>query len=123
MDYIAFIAGLPEIARDDRKLPLAMEEFREQFLAKLQENMKNAQTEFKELKKKLLSTKKNGYDRPLDEAAMEAYCQGYKAFLDAGKTERECVAEGIRLAQAKGFQPYVRGMALKAGGQDLPEQP
>ena len=30
MDYIAFIAGLPEIARDDRKLPLAMEEFREQ---------------------------------------------------------------------------------------------
>lgn len=30
MDYIAFIAGLPEVARDDRKLPLAMEEFREQ---------------------------------------------------------------------------------------------
>ncbi len=30
MDYVAFIAGLPEIARDDRKLPLAMEEFREQ---------------------------------------------------------------------------------------------
>lgn len=30
MDYIALIAGLPELARDDRKLPLAMEEFREQ---------------------------------------------------------------------------------------------
>ena len=28
-------------------------------------------TEFKELKKQLLSTKKNGYDRPLDQAAME----------------------------------------------------
>ena len=38
-------------------------------------------TEFKELKKQLLSTKKNGYDRPLDEAAMESYCNGYKAFL------------------------------------------
>ena len=72
-------------------------------------------TEFKELKKKLLSTKKNGYDRPLDEAAMEAYCQGYKAFLDAGKTERLCAAETIRLAEERGYRPYVRGMALKAG--------
>ena len=44
---------------------------------------------------------------------MNAYCEENKAYLDAGKTERECVAEGIRLAQAKGFQPYVRGMALK----------
>ena len=31
----------------------AEEEFREQFLAKLQENMKNAQTEFKELNRAL----------------------------------------------------------------------
>ena len=56
-------------------------------------------TEFKELKKQLLSTKKNGYDRPLDEAAMESYCNGYKAFLDAGKTERLC-AEGVQIAAA-----------------------
>ena len=72
-------------------------------------------TEFKELKKQLLSTKKNGYDRPLDEAAMESYCNGYKAFLDAGKTERLCAAEVIRLAEGRGYRPYVRGMALKAG--------
>ena len=46
--------------------------------------------EIKELKKQLFSTKKNGYDK-LDAAelsAMEAYCDRYKAFLDAGKTER-----------------------------------
>ena len=72
-------------------------------------------TEFKELKKQLLSTKKNGYDRPLDEAAMESYCNGYKAFLDAGKTGRLCAAEVIRLAEGRGYRPYVRGMALKAG--------
>ena len=39
----------------------------------------------------------------LDEAAMEAYCQGYKAFLDAGKTERLCAAETIRLAEERGY--------------------
>ena len=72
-------------------------------------------TEFKELKKQLLSTKKNGYDRPLDQAAMEAYCDGYKAFLDAGKTERLCAAEVIRLAEERGYRPYTRGMALSAG--------
>nr|WP_326127441.1 aminopeptidase [uncultured Oscillibacter sp.] len=71
--------------------------------------------EFKELKEQLLSTRKNGYDRPLDEAAMEAYCQGYKAFLDAGKTERLCAAEVIRLAEERGYRPYTRGMALRAG--------
>ena len=71
--------------------------------------------EFKELKERLLSTKKNGYDRPLDEAAMEAYCDGYKAFLNAGKTERLCAAETVRLAEARGYRPYVRGMALSAG--------
>ncbi len=72
-------------------------------------------TEFKELKKQLLSTKKNGYDRPLDEAAMEAYCEGYKAFLDAGKTERLCAAEVVRLAEERGYRPYTRGMALGMG--------
>ena len=73
--------------------------------------------EFKELKKKLLSTKKNGYDRisAADLAAMESYCEGYKAYLDIGKTERLCAAESIRMAEEKGYKPYVRGMELKAG--------
>ena len=73
--------------------------------------------EIKELKKQLFSTKKNGYDR-LDAAelsAMEAYCDRYKAFLDAGKTERLCAAETVRLAEEKGYRPYVRGMAINPG--------
>ena len=73
--------------------------------------------EIKELKKQLFSTKKNGYDK-LDAAelsAMEAYCDSYKAFLDAGKTERLCAAETVRLAEEKGYRPYVRGMAIKPG--------
>lgn len=74
-------------------------------------------TEFKELKKKLLSTKKNGYDRisAADLAAMETYCGGYKKYLDIGKTERLCAAESIRMAEEKGYRPYVRGMELKTG--------
>lgn len=69
----------------------------------------------KELKKKLLCEKKNGYDRPVDEAGMEAYCRDYKAFLDGGKTERLCAAQVIRMAEERGWRPYVRGMTVKAG--------
>lgn len=71
----------------------------------------------KELKKQLLSTKKNGYDTAAakEQAAMDAYCAGYMAFLDAGKTERLCAAEVVRLAEAKGYRPYSRGMALQSG--------
>ena len=71
----------------------------------------------KEWKEKLLTQKKNGYDRmPAGEReAMDAYCASYKTYLDAGKTERECVREGIRLAEEKGFKAYTRGMELKAG--------
>jgi len=71
----------------------------------------------KEWMAKVLCQKKNGYDR-LDggeRPAMEDYCAGYRAFLDAGKTERECAAESVRLAESRGFRPYTRGMALKAG--------
>ncbi len=41
-----------------------------------------------------------------DEAALRAVedaARGYKAYLDAGKTERECAAEAVRLAKAAGY--------------------
>lgn len=74
-------------------------------------------SETKELKEKLLSNRKNGYDRlaAAETAAVEDYCARYMAFLDAGKTERLCAAESVRLAEEKGYRPYVRGMELKAG--------
>ncbi len=73
--------------------------------------------EIKDLKKKLFSARKNGYDTAAahQQAAMEDYCAGYKRYLDAGKTERLCAEETVRLAEAAGYRPYVRGMALQAG--------
>jgi aspartyl aminopeptidase len=65
----------------------------------------------------LLNQKKNGWDR-IDEATEQAifdYCEGYKTFLDRGKIERDCVKYAVELAEAAGFVPLVRGMALKAG--------
>ncbi|HWS43338.1 MAG TPA: aminopeptidase [Pseudoflavonifractor sp.] len=65
----------------------------------------------------LLDNPKNGYDRlsAEDEAAMKTYCEDYKRFLDTGKTERECVDEAIRLAEAQGFKVFTRGMAVNPG--------
>ena len=70
-----------------------------------------------QLREALSYQKKNGYDR-INEAeleAMEAYCTGYKQFLDAGKTERECVDRAVAQAEAAGFRQYRRGMELKPG--------
>ena len=74
-------------------------------------------TRGEQLRKALVYEKKNGYDRllPGELEAMEDYCTGYKQFLDAGKTERECVDRTIALAEAAGFRPYTRGMELKPG--------
>ena len=74
-------------------------------------------TPAQERKQALFREKKNGYDRLADgeREAVETYCVGYKAFLDAGKIERECVAETLRLAQEKGFRPLVPGERLSPG--------
>ena len=73
--------------------------------------------EMKALREQLLRNDKNGYDT-LDEAQlaeMEAYCADYKAFLNAGKTERLSARAAIAAAEESGFVQYKRGMALKAG--------
>ena len=68
-------------------------------------------------REQLMNDKKNGYDRlsVADEAAMKGYCEDYKRFLDAAKTEREAVDEAVRLAQSRGFAPFTRGMTVKPG--------
>lgn len=45
----------------------------------------------------------------------DAYCEGYKAFMNAAKTEREAVGEAIKMAQKAGFVPFDRTASLKAG--------
>ena len=37
-----------------------------------------------------------------EETAIEELCSGYRRFLDAGKTERECIKEAVRLAKKIG---------------------
>ena len=48
-----------------------------------------------------------------------AFAEKYKAYLDAGKTERECVTEAVRLAEEAGFRNLKAvlkaGESLKAG--------
>ena len=81
--------------------------------------------EMKAKREKLFSSPKNGYDL-VDQAAleaMEAYCETYKQYLDNGKTERECAAYTVELAQAQGYVPYQRGMSLKPGSQGVPREP
>ena len=47
-----------------------------------------------------------------DLEALEALNAGYKTFLDNGKTERECVDEAVKMAEAAGYIPLET--ALKA---------
>lgn len=51
-----------------------------------------------------------------DEKEMEKLARDYRAFLDAGKTERECVTELVREAEANG---YVSLEAKQAAGEKI----
>ena len=69
------------------------------------------------LREQLLNQKKNGWDK-VDEATERAifdYCEGYKVYLDRGKTERTCVDYTLELIEAAGFVPLERGMELVPG--------
>ena len=59
--------------------------------------MSEEKTRGEQLREKLFSEPKNGFDRLSDEEIKTAYdyCEGYKKFLDNGKTERECVRETV----------------------------
>ncbi len=43
------------------------------------------------------------------------YAKGYVRFLNVAKTEREAVAESVRIAEAAGYRPYTFGDPMKAG--------
>ncbi len=81
------------------------------------EETNRTQSPFQEKKKALFRERINGYDRlEAGEAeAVQTYCETYKAFLDAGKIERECVEYAVSLAEARGFRPLIPGEPLKPG--------
>jgi len=67
----------------------------------------------------LFYTKKSIFDIISEEeiAAGDAYCEEYKNFLDAAKTEREAVTAAIELASRHGFAPLERGAKLSPGSK------
>ena len=79
-----------------------------------EKEMNLEETEVKEehaldaLKKELLAEKKDIFAE-MTTAKIEAaydYAEGYKRFLNNGKTERECVYEAEKMLIAEGFKPY-----------------
>lgn len=50
-----------------------------------------------------------------EETAIEELCSGYRRFLDAGKTERECIKEAVRLAKKKGYRKLSECGRIKPG--------
>ena len=47
--------------------------------------------------------------------ALEGVAKRYRGFLNAGKTERECVREAVKLAEAKGFKDMKAVSSAKEG--------
>ncbi|MBQ4312882.1 MAG: aminopeptidase [Clostridia bacterium] len=70
-----------------------------------------------ELREKLLVKAQNGAAKVGTQVLEQAdkFCEGYKAFLDAGKTEREAVYDIVRQAKENGFVEYERGIVYKKG--------
>ena len=71
-----------------------------------------------EQKQEELFYKKKNYFEEADEKTLKEifdYAEGYKKFLDAGKTERESVAVTINIVKEKGFSEYHLGDKLNPG--------
>ncbi len=74
-------------------------------------------TPAQELKEKLFFKAKGTYEVLSDEdiSAAYDYAESYKKYLDASKTERECVTASIKMLEEDGFVPYSFGMKVNAG--------
>lgn len=85
-------------------------------------NMAKAKAADKEKAKKLAEKLllKNEHQAKTDPAAFEKalkFCEGYKAFLDAGKTEREASATAVALLKKAGYKPWTPGAKPRAGAK------
>lgn len=43
------------------------------------------------------------------------FCEGYKEFLNEGKTERECVKKAVEMLEQAGYRPFDRSVSYVAG--------
>lgn len=65
--------------------------------------------------KELLMKKENGWNKAEDQKnAAFAFCEGYKTFLNASKTEREFILNTVKAAEERGFKA-LGSTPLKAG--------
>ncbi len=84
-------------------------------------NSKNEKEKSKgqELLEKLSYKTKNAWENTADKDQVFSFCNDYKAFLDKGKTERECVKEAVERAEKLGFKDFdsiiKKGLTVKAG--------
>ena len=81
---------------------------------------KNEKIDPKALAKELLNDRTHGAAKAgageLQKA--DAFAEGYKAFMNAAKTERETVTWAVQAAEAAGFEP-LRPMVLQQPGQGI----
>jgi len=70
----------------------------------------------KELEKELLwETPHIAKEAPEQLEAAHAFCEGYKKFLNKGKTERECVKEAIAMLTVAGYKEFDETVTYKTG--------
>ena len=60
-------------------------------------------------------TNANNTSSAAEREAINAYAEGYKAFLDKGKTEREVVKETMEWVKGAGYKEYQLGDPIKKG--------
>ena len=79
--------------------------------------MANEKKTSDKLKEKLFFSNPNCYEKMTEADVKKAYdyCEGYKKFLDEGKTEREFVNASIEYLTKKGFKEFDFGAKIKAG--------
>ncbi len=80
--------------------------------------MENTKKTEGQIEQEILCYKKKNYFEEADKNTCKKifdYAEGYKAFLDAGKTERESCEVAIKLAKENGFSEFKFGDSLKAG--------
>lgn len=56
-----------------------------------------------------------GKEAPQQVEKAARYCEGYKEFLDKGKTERECVKEAVKMLKKAGYKPFDRTASYAPG--------
>ena len=54
-------------------------------------------------------------EAPEQRAEADAFCEGYKKFLDASKTERECVKASVAMLKEAGYTEFDRTKTYGSG--------